>query len=173
MIGIPLVCLQNFEDNGYLLVPLRQKEWEPGRKHGAKVQDSEECPPWMFQLLSANFSKTCARDRVCNTCGGAAFCGHCCGEQHLGHVTAAATAKEKAHGSAASEGYRRDSFCTGCRVNFCSELCAHHAGHEVIPIDAYGDRHFVRSTGSESWFTASAFGDVEVRDAIYRNPSVL
>ncbi|CAM0957532.1 unnamed protein product [Alopecurus aequalis] len=150
-----------FEDeHGNLLVPLRQKKTpdpEPGRKHRVAVQEGEECPSWMYQLLTVNFSKTCARDRVCNTCGGAAFCGHCCGEHHQGHDT---TAKEK-DGSVASEGHRRDSFCIDCSVGFCSELCAHHAGHEVIPIDAYGDRHFVRSNGPESWFTPSAFGGIQ------------
>uniref|UniRef100_A0ACD5TL16 Uncharacterized protein n=1 Tax=Avena sativa TaxID=4498 RepID=A0ACD5TL16_AVESA len=140
-----------FEDqHGNLLVPLRRKSTAV-----PKVEDGQGCPPWLYQLVAANFSKTCARDRVCNTCGGAAFCRHCCGEHHRSHDTAPAT-----DGSAPSEGHRRDSFCTGCCVGFCSELCAHHAGHEVIPIDAYGDRHFVRSTGSEPWFTP-AFGGIE------------
>uniref|UniRef100_A0ACD5U7P6 Uncharacterized protein n=1 Tax=Avena sativa TaxID=4498 RepID=A0ACD5U7P6_AVESA len=156
---------QTFNDkHGNVLMPLQLKMMElpkPGRQYGVKVPGREECPPWMFQLLTANFCQTCAGDQVCNTCGGAAFCGHCCREHHRGHDTAAATAKENGGSVALSKGHRRDSFCTVCRVAFCSQLCAHHAGHEVIPIDAYGDRHFVRSTGSEPWFTPSAFGGIE------------
>jgi hypothetical protein len=179
-VDVDWVPLQTFKGrNGNLLVPLQRTKTaermavpELGRKHGAKAQDDEQCPPWVLQLLTANFSKTCARDHVCNTCGGAAFCVHCCGEHHRGHdIAAAATAKENG-GSAASKGHRRDSFCIGCTVGFCSDLCAHHTGHEVLPIDAYGDRHFVRSTGSESWFTPSAFGGIEVRNAIDRHPHV-
>uniref|UniRef100_A0ACD5W3M0 Uncharacterized protein n=1 Tax=Avena sativa TaxID=4498 RepID=A0ACD5W3M0_AVESA len=142
---------QTYKDkHGNLLMPLQLKSalTLPSPEPVVMVLGGEECPPWMFQLLAANFCKTCAQDRVCNTCGGATFCGHCCGEHHRGHDTAAATANEKDGSAALSKGHRRDSFCTVCRVAFCSELCEHHADHEVIPIDAYGERHFVRSPGS-------------------------
>ncbi|XP_047043180.1 uncharacterized protein LOC124647257 [Lolium rigidum] len=127
--------------------------------------DEEDCPWWMRKLIAANFDKTCARDRVCKTCGGAPFCDHCCGEHHRDHHTASARPARPARGvnglAVPKEAHRRDSFCIDCGVGFCSNLCEHHAGHEVIPIDAYGDRHFVRSTGSESWFIASTFDGIE------------
>ncbi|KAF6988501.1 hypothetical protein CFC21_006026 [Triticum aestivum] len=148
-----MLMLAFVDEHGNLFVPF---QWN------GEVEDGEELPWWMTHLGTADFSKTCTRDRVCNTCGGAGFCEHCCGEHHRGHETSAA-ATDETEGSVAPAGYRRDSFCIGCGLAFCSELCAHHAGgdgHEVIPVDVYGDRHFLRCTGSEPWF-ASAFGDIE------------
>lgn len=164
-----LVWLQTFQDeHGNLLVPLQPRPRPavaperpgPAPKYGVKAEGSEECPPWLSELVASDFSKTCARDHVCNTCFGAAFCWHCCGEHHRGHDRVVDT-DEEVDGWAASVGHRRDSFCIGCRAAFSSELCAHHEGHGhgVIPIDAYGDRHFMRSTGSEPWF--SVLGGIE------------
>ena len=119
-------------------------------------------PSWMSRLAEADFSKACVADRVCNTCGGAAFCDHCCAEHHRGHDTSAAMD----HDNAAA--HRRDSFCTGCRVAFCSELCAHHPageggeGHEVIPVDEFDRWYCARGTGSEPWFPE--FDGVQVGD---------
>lgn len=60
-----LIWLLAFDDeHGNVFVPLQWKE---------NGEDGEECPSWMVHLGTADFSKTCTRDRVCNTCGGAAF----------------------------------------------------------------------------------------------------
>lgn len=161
-----MAILQTFQNNeGNLLVPLQRK---PAAV--AKPVENGPCPPpWMFELVTADFAKTCARDRVCNTCGGAAFCGHCCGEHHRCHDTTASIPEEK-DGSEAAVVHRRDSFCTGCRVEFCSDLCAHHTscgeGHEVIPIDEFIEWHCVRCTGSEWWFPALHYMLMLVGDLI-------
>jgi hypothetical protein len=129
----------------------------------------------MSQLAEADFNKACVADRVCGTCGGAAFCEHCCGEHHRGHDTSPAPASNGNHAAAAAAAHRRDSFCTGCRVAFCSELCAHHngaggggvEGHDVIPIVEHDRWHCARSNGSERWFRP-IFDGVQVGDSIDR-----
>jgi hypothetical protein len=130
-------------------------------------------PPWISQLAEANFYTPCVEDRVCTTCGGAAFCGHCCADHHRGHDTAPAPAPAE-NGHAAVEEYRRDAFCTACRVAFSSDLCPHHKfecavvkDHVIIPIVEHLSWYCARCIGVERWFPV-IFDGVQVRDSIDR-----